>query len=354
MDFASNFIAAVAPLIFVLLVGGGFWLGVRLQFRAFGLTLLLAPVAALGMAADHLLDSGHPLTTPVIVKEEQIVPTTNAGLPDAAGRFVLQVRLPDGAIAPVETDSADFDALSEGDEIGIVEYAQGPLRWNWAANIDRRLWLIERLHGELAWLAGAGLWLSAVLAMASFASLLLRRPHPALLVATIGVGALSAGCALAAWGEDLRAFDQRASATVVEAARISEHSVGHWLDGGISRVPLVSPYYEVRVRFTPEGGRDGVTFIDRIDADGAPPVAGERLNVDYSSRYPRHAELTDRGRSFANANQLAAMLDAATYLTGGLAALIGLLSLVWAFARQRARGRLQAAGAGRRGAKTNF
>ena len=353
MDFASNLIAAITPLIFALLVGGAFWLGLRLHFRAFGLTLLLAPIAALGMAADHVLDSGRTVVTTVIVKEEQVSAAADGRLPDVSGRYVAQVRLPDGAIMPVEFDSPHFDALAEGDPADVTLFAQGSLHWTWAKDFNRLRWLVERLHGWISALAGAGFELAAGLAIVTLATFFLRRDYRAPLVATLVIAALSAALAGAAWGDSWRALDRRGTAIVVDARLVSETPARGWLSPEAALAALVSPYYEVRLRWTPEGGRDGVTAIDRIDVDGLPPKAGQRVSVAYSSGFTRHAEMVDRSRTFAGANRLADILGQATWLAGGIAALLVALTGLWAFARRRARPRYSVVGT-RRGANTNL
>jgi hypothetical protein len=109
----------------------------------------------------------------------------------------------------------------------------------------------------------------------------------------------------------------------------------------------------IRLNFTPEGGRDAVNVMDRVDADGDPIAEGESVEVAYSADAPRRAEIVGRSRAFASAERLA-LYRRVTDLATGVALLCVVVTGLYALARRRARARYSGVAAGRRGAKTNF
>src|SRR5581483_6967711 len=217
--------------------------------------------------------------------------------------------------ATLATDTATYDQLRLGDPFALR---------------------VLRLGGALSLVRPAGAstsgllpWGTLVPALAALALALLgwrqRRTRPGqALLALLGLAALAFPLAQAyqEWRlrDDLSGATARATASVLDATRVTEVSLLPNDVRGVDRHQVPRPYDIVQLQLQPPGYADAVLAVDAVDADGDPLVQGAEVQVAYAPDDPHGARILGRTRTHYWRTTLGLYADEAL-LAGALVAL---------------------------------
>ncbi|MEP7307398.1 MAG: hypothetical protein ABJA98_17960 [Acidobacteriota bacterium] len=285
-----------------IIVLGLFWRLFRAALRAVGvksdglsLAMFASLIAGLLLAGSLALDTfGERATALVTSKRETIQVTAQGGW---RRTYQVGVRATGGGVAQIATLSPsdeEYDAVVEGDELGVRMLRAGSLS---VVRDDRdNTWTIL----PWTWLLGLAIAVvMLVLAWRHLASLII-------VIVVLGGVTLPLVNAYRDWraAEDMSGITERATGTVRDVTRVTEwrfrtRASASSGERAFDEFQLPQHYDVVTLDLQPTGLRGPVLGVDAVDvAQHAPPVLapGTRVDVRFAPRTPRDVRLDGHTR----------------------------------------------------------